>query len=51
MPIAAAGRTGPAWQEFAIDFLLFSLSLAMIAVTVLVLFGLRRRTITDSPKS
>lgn len=51
MPIAAAGRTGPAWQEFVVDFLLFSLSLAMIAVTVLLLFGLRRRTVQDSPKS
>lgn len=51
MPIAATGRTGPAWQENVIDFLLFSLSAAMIAVTVFVLFGLRRRAIPGSPKS
>jgi hydroxylaminobenzene mutase len=41
MPIAAVGHQGPAWQEGALDLLLFSLSFSMIAVCGLVLWGLR----------
>ncbi|HEY8686491.1 MAG TPA: hydrogenase [Chloroflexota bacterium] len=41
MPIAAMGRQGSSTQEGAIRFLLTSLSLAMIAVCVLVIVGLR----------
>jgi hydroxylaminobenzene mutase len=42
MPIAALGHKGTRRQEALIDFLLLSLSLAMVAVCVLVLWGLRR---------
>jgi hydroxylaminobenzene mutase len=41
MPIAAGGRVGTAVQETVINGLLVSLGLAMIAVCVLVLLGLR----------
>lgn len=41
MPIAASGRTGIGWQDVVVDLLLFSLSFAMIVVTILVLWGLR----------
>lgn len=41
MPLAAQGKTGTAVQEGAIQLLLVSLSLAMVAVCGLVLFGLR----------
>jgi hydroxylaminobenzene mutase len=41
MPIAASGYQGSPMQEAIIDFLLFSLSLAMVAVCILVLWGLR----------
>jgi (hydroxyamino)benzene mutase len=41
MPIAAIGHQGSPMQEAIIDFLLFSLSLAMVAVCILVLWGLR----------
>lgn len=41
MPIAALGKQGSALQETAVDLLLFSLSFAMIAVSGLVLWGLR----------
>jgi (hydroxyamino)benzene mutase len=41
-PIASAGHAGLPWQEALVDFGLFSLSFAMIAVSVLVLRGLRR---------
>jgi hydroxylaminobenzene mutase len=42
MPIAAAGYEGSPVQEMAINFGLISLSGAMIAVCVIVLWGLRR---------
>jgi hypothetical protein len=42
-PIAAPGRSGTAMQEGVVDFLLISLSFAMVAVCVLVLWGLRSR--------
>jgi hydroxylaminobenzene mutase len=42
MPIAALGHKGTKAQEARIDFLLLSLALAMIAVCVLVLWGLRK---------
>jgi hydroxylaminobenzene mutase len=41
MPMAGAGHSGSAVQEVIIQALLVSLSLAMIAVCILVLFGLR----------
>ncbi len=41
MPIAAGAHRGTPGQERLIDFLLFSLSFAMIAVSALVLWGLR----------
>jgi hydroxylaminobenzene mutase len=43
MPIAAPGRVGTAGQEAVLDFLLISLSIAMVAVCALVLWGLRGR--------
>jgi hydroxylaminobenzene mutase len=42
MPIAAANRTGSALTETVVGFLLISLSLAMVAVCCLLLWGLRR---------
>jgi hydroxylaminobenzene mutase len=42
MPIAAEGNVGTSMQESIIDALLLSLSLAMIGVCVLALWGLRR---------
>lgn len=42
MPIAAQGRVGTPGQERLIEALLVSLALAMVAVCVLVLVGLRR---------
>jgi hydroxylaminobenzene mutase len=42
MAIASAGYEGTAFQESLIMALLFSLSLAMIGVVGLVLWGLRR---------
>lgn len=41
MPIAGAGFQGAAWQEILIKIGLGSLSLAMIAVCIIVLWGLR----------
>lgn len=42
MPIAGLGHRGSRLQETVIDLLLFSLSAAMVAVCVLLLWGLRR---------
>ena len=41
MPMAGAGHSGSAGQEVIIQGLLISLSLAMIAVCIVVLWGLR----------
>ncbi len=41
MPIAAAGNQGLPWQEGVLNLLLYSLSFAMVAVSGLVLWGLR----------
>lgn len=41
MPLAAAGHEGSAMQEGIIDVLLITLSLAMVGVCTLVLWGLR----------
>jgi hydroxylaminobenzene mutase len=41
MPIAAVGHRGTPFQEGIIDFFLWTLSGAMIAVSILVLWGLR----------
>jgi hydroxylaminobenzene mutase len=43
MPISASGRAGTVAQERVLDFLLVSLSIAMVAVCCLVLWGLRSR--------
>lgn len=43
MPIAGGGHQGAAWQEGLVMFLLMSLSAAMIAVCISVLWGLRGR--------
>lgn len=43
MPLAGHGHTGTGAQEFILKVLLVSLSIAMIALCVFVLFGLRRR--------
>lgn len=41
LPIAAPGRIGAPWQETAIAVLLVALSLAIVAASALVLWGLR----------
>lgn len=41
-PIAGTGHRGAAWQEYVVDFGLYSLSVAMLAVCVITLLGLRR---------
>ncbi len=41
-PIAAAGRNAPAWQESLVTVGLTSVGIAIIAASVLVLWGLRR---------
>jgi hydroxylaminobenzene mutase len=41
MPIAAPGREGSALQEATVTFLLLTLSLAIVAASVLILWGLR----------
>jgi hydroxylaminobenzene mutase len=42
MPIAAGGRVGTPAQEVVVDGLLYSLSLAMVILTGMVIWGLRR---------
>jgi hydroxylaminobenzene mutase len=49
MPIAALGNEGTPMQEATIDALLVSLSIAMVVVSVLVLWGLRVVPGTDQP--
>jgi (hydroxyamino)benzene mutase len=44
MPIAGGGYQGVAWQEVLIKVGLGSLSLAIIAVYIIVLWGLKART-------
>jgi hydroxylaminobenzene mutase len=41
MAIASGGLAGTPWQEIIITVLLFALSFAMIAVSLLLLYGLR----------
>ncbi len=43
MPFAGGGMNGEMWQEILIKFGLISLSLAMVAVCVLLIVGLRKR--------
>ena len=43
MPLAAGAHHGTSSQELAIDVLLVTLSVAIVAASVLVLWGLRRR--------
>ena len=49
LPIAGGGYQGVAWQEVLIKVGLGSLSLAMIAVCILVLWGLKAST-SENPK-
>jgi hypothetical protein len=42
MPIAAGGRVGTPAQEMVVDGLLYSLSVAMVVLTAMVIWGLRR---------
>lgn len=42
-PIAGAGHAGLDWQEAVVDFGLISLSVAMIALSVLVIIGLLKK--------
>lgn len=49
MPLAAMGHQGSPGQEMLINSLLFSLSFAMIAVCLLVLWGLRLRARESHP--
>jgi hydroxylaminobenzene mutase len=42
MPIAAGAHRGTTIQELAVDVLLVSLSVAIVAACVLILWGLRR---------
>jgi hypothetical protein len=51
MPIAALGHQGTTGQEAVIDFLLVSLSVAMVAVCVLVLWGLRKTRLEQVAES
>lgn len=44
MPIAGGEMTGLFWQEIIIKFGLISLSLSMIAVCILLLWGMKRNT-------
>ncbi len=46
-PIAGAGFAGQPWQENLVDFGVISLSIAIVATCVLVLWGLRRRPPTS----
>jgi hydroxylaminobenzene mutase len=43
MPIAAGGRVGTPVQEMVVDGLLYSLSLAMVVLTAMAIWGLRGR--------
>jgi (hydroxyamino)benzene mutase len=49
MPLAGQGHTGTEMQELFLKVLLVSLSIFMIALCVLVLFGLRRGSSSDLP--
>jgi hydroxylaminobenzene mutase len=42
MPLAAGAHRGTAGQELAVDVLLFTLSVAIVAACALILWGLRR---------
>jgi hydroxylaminobenzene mutase len=44
MPLAAVGHQGTPFQEGIINFFLWTLSGAMVAVSILVLWGLRQRS-------
>ncbi|MEW6209089.1 MAG: hydrogenase [Acidobacteriota bacterium] len=44
-PIAGAGYSAMAWQEMTVNILLYSLSAAIVACCVIILWGLRRKAI------
>jgi hydroxylaminobenzene mutase len=48
-PISAAGHSGQPWQESAITFGFISVGLAIVASSVIVLWGLRRSSVTVRP--
>ena len=48
MPIAGGNHQGVPWQEILIKFGLISLSLAMITICIMVLWGLRGNTSENS---
>lgn len=50
MPLAGGGHTGTAMQEGLLKVLLVSLSVVMIALCSLVLFGLRRNPASGPPQ-
>ncbi len=47
MPISGAGMTGTPFQEILIKFGLISLSVSIVAVSVLILLGLRKKLILN----
>lgn len=50
MPLSGMNKTGSAFQEILIKFGLISLSLSMIVVSVIILFGLRSKVDRKSDK-
>jgi len=46
-PVTAPGRTALAWQEQAVTIGFISVGIAIIACSLLVLWGLRRRVLTS----
>ena len=46
--VAAQGQEGPAWAEAVVGFSLISLTLAMIAISVILLIGLYRQKISQT---
>jgi hydroxylaminobenzene mutase len=42
-PIAGAGHSAASWQEMTVNILLYSLSVAIVACCIIILWGLRRK--------
>lgn len=51
MPLAANGHEGFPWQEMVVNFLLYSLSFAMVILTSVVVWGLRGRRLPLNAES
>lgn len=47
MPISGGGHVGTTWQEIIIQIGLLSLSIAMISVSILLLWGLKQKSIDE----